>query len=136
MIATNRGAGSRLAFAILAICVALCLCATPASAAMQDKKTCKALKLERAELLRSGIKDNMANGPYWALDNLESDQITRIRRYLGVDETIMFQCPGGRKPRLKSKRTTAGNKKKIIRKKRYKKKKKTTATFFNPYGSD
>ena len=101
-----------------------------AQAKMQNKETCKALKSEQAEFLGSGILDDMSRGPDWVKDNLEPEQVERVKRYLTLDATLAFQCPGGG-PAIKSKKkpkaTGTRAKKKIIRKKRVRKKKKTSS---------
>lgn len=111
-----RGTG-RLCSHLLAIWAFL-LYATPVGAEMRDKKTCETFKTEHAELLKSGLRDDMTNGPRWARDNLEPERISKIKRYLELDEIIMFQCPGARKPKIqKKKKPAADAKKKTIRKK-------------------
>lgn len=116
---------------VVGLLLGLLLGATPAGAAMHDEKTCKALKLEHAELLRAGIKENMTNGPQWALDHLKPDEIRQIARYLNLDETIMFRCPGSKKPKIKSKIQPVVHKKPAIRKESVDK--KVTQASFNPF---
>ena len=106
---------------------------------MQDKKTCKVLKSERAEFLGSGILDDMSKGPDWVKDNLAADKIDRIKRFLILDGTVSFQCRGGG-PAIQGKKKAASKaasaKKKRIRKKIYREKKKSSGASFQPFASN
>ncbi len=143
MTANSRGESSRISFALIAL-IALFLASAPANAEMKDRKICKVLAAEHAELLSTGLKDDMSNGPYWALENLSSGRIEKIARFLELDEIIMFQCPDGhkpeikKKPKIKKKKAAPGKKKKIIRKKNIKKKKKTSSADagFHPFSGN
>ena len=124
----------------------------PALAKKQDKAACQALRSARAHLLRSGIRDDMSNGPEWVIDNLAAEQIERIKLYLTVDAMVTFQCRGGGSA-IKRKRSAASRKKvrtrksapkkKIIRKKTYrkkktylKKKKTSSSVAFDPFSGN
>ena len=131
---------------IVFLCVGSFILATSAAAMMQDKKTCKALKMAHAEFLNTGILKDMSKGPEWVKDNLTPEQIERIRRYLALDAKVIFQCPGGRGPRIKHKKTGSGQKKagvkkrrpkkKIIRKKSSIRKTKSSLVAFDPFKGD
>jgi len=105
---------------LCAVFVALALIGAPTGALANklDKKACKTLKSERAEFLNSGILADMSQGPEWVRDNLPSEGVERIKRYLILDATVIFQCPNGGGPKIKHKKKPKSAKKKIIRKKK------------------
>ena len=143
MVAVMARTKSLFAIFLCLVCVALVV---PVFAQKLDKDACKAFKSERAEFLNSGILDEMSKGPEWVKDNLTSEQIGRIKRYLTVDATVIFQCPNGGGPAIKRKKPVSGQKKagtrkslrkkKIIRKKTRAKKKKTSSLAFDPFAGD
>ena len=129
----------RFIIALMVIGGMTALAAPTAHAKMQNKETCKTLKAERAALKQTGILDDIAKGPEWVTDNLSSEQIAKVKRYLVLNGTVMFQCPNGGKPAIKRKPTPvkkAGSraKKKKIRKKTSNK--KTSSLSFDPFASN
>ena len=79
--------------AVLAVAIPLLILSFgPALAAPLDKVACQKLREEQAELVKGGIKEQMAKGAEWAKANLKPDQISQIKRYITVEEQIAFRC--------------------------------------------
>ena len=55
-------------------------------------ETCQVLKAEHVALREQGVEKKMKNGPRWAKANLSDDDISRIKRYLMLQDHIKFRC--------------------------------------------
>jgi hypothetical protein len=76
--------------AVLAALAAL----TQARAAPLDNETCTKLKLEQGDLENAGVEQSMAKGPEWAKANLTPEKIQQVRRFIELEELIVFRCRG------------------------------------------
>lgn len=86
--------------AVAAILPLAALLASPLQAGRLDAETCKRLEEERKDLVQQGVQKNMAKGYQWAKANLTQDNLTLIRRFLEIQESLEFRCkvltPGAR----------------------------------------
>lgn len=80
---------------------------TPAVGVPLDRNHCQALSRDYATLLEEGIEEEIAKGPDWAMVNLSSEGIERIRRFLSVEDQIRFRCPGFELPGAASRQNDA-----------------------------
>ena len=60
-----------------------------------DKESCAKLKVERKQLLNTDMKTALEEGPDWVKKHLTEEAISRVRRFLTVEELIQFRCRGG-----------------------------------------
>lgn len=58
-----------------------------------DAGDCRAFEKERAELIKAGVRENLAKGPEWAKRNLAKEQLGKIGRYIEISEQLDFRCP-------------------------------------------
>ena len=72
-----------LGFAVLGVAL------VQASASPLDADTCAKLKGEHAQLELAGVELNIAKGPKL---NLTPDQLQQIRRYIELEEQLLFRC--------------------------------------------
>jgi hypothetical protein len=79
--------------AMLAALPFLVLAAVPSWAAPMQPEECLRSQTEQAALVASGTADDMARGPEWAKDNLSSDRLERVKRWIELEEQILFRCP-------------------------------------------
>jgi hypothetical protein len=75
-----------LCFAALAVALA------QARASPLDAETCAKLTSEHAQLEAAGVESNMEKGPDWAKTSLSREQIQQIRRYIELEEQLLFRC--------------------------------------------
>jgi len=68
---------------------------------------CQELKTEQRTLRNKGVEVNMRRGTDWAKANLTDEDLSRIRRYLTVEEQIQFRCGIKRKPKKQKTQTVA-----------------------------
>lgn len=66
----------------------------PAWAAALDPDSCAKLKTEQEGMEKAGLKDIVAKGPDWAKANLPAEKLSDIKRWIEVDEQLLFRCPG------------------------------------------
>lgn len=59
-----------------------------------DPESCARLKTEQETLEKAGLKEIAAKGPDWAKANLAAEKINEIKRWIEVDEQLLFRCPG------------------------------------------
>ncbi len=60
-----------------------------------DKQRCAKLQVERKQLLTNDMKAALEEGPDWVKSHLTEEAISRVRRFLKVEEHIQFRCRGG-----------------------------------------
>src|SRR5262245_34618188 len=72
--------------------VALGLALAQARAAPLDADTCATLQLEQEQLENAGVEKDMAKGPAWAKDNLPYAKLAHVRRFIEIEEQLLFRC--------------------------------------------
>jgi len=78
---------------ILTLCGLITVFVVPqAFAKPLGSETCKVLKAEKTALRKQGVVKSMKNGPTWAKANLAEDELSRIKRYLMLQDHIKFRC--------------------------------------------
>jgi hypothetical protein len=60
-----------------------------------DKESCANLQIERKKLLTREMQAALEHGPDWVKDHLDDESIGKVRRFLSVEEQIVFRCRGG-----------------------------------------
>ena len=79
----------------LLIAVLACLCLPQSGfAAALDADSCSKLKVQQDEMEKAGLKDLVGKGPEWAKANLPQEKLNDIKRWIEVDEQLLFRCPG------------------------------------------
>ena len=68
--------------------------AGPADARPLKKEACDALVNERKELATRGAEKAIVNGPEWTRANMSAQTMGHVRRYLEVEEMLLFRCKG------------------------------------------
>lgn len=68
---------------------------TQARAAPLDGETCAKLESEQSQLENAGIAKEMAKGPAWAKANLAPEKLERVRRFIEIQEQLLFLCRKG-----------------------------------------
>lgn len=53
---------------------------------------CEQLKSERQVLIEAGVPDVVKNGPTWAKANAGPDKVKAARRYIELQEQLLFRC--------------------------------------------
>ena len=71
-----------------------------------DKQSCKELQDQKKALLTREMQAALDHGPDWVKDNLDPVELDKVRRFLLVEEKIVFRCRGGGVD--KAKLTTSG----------------------------
>jgi len=79
---------SRLVFFLAAAVVAF----AQARAAPLDADTCAKLRSEHSQLELAGVEKDLEKGPEWAKANLAADKLDRIRRFIELEEQLLFRC--------------------------------------------
>lgn len=59
-----------------------------------DPDSCAKLKSEQEAMERVGLKEAVSRGPEWAKVNLSPEKLNEIKRWIEVDEQLLFRCPG------------------------------------------
>jgi hypothetical protein len=77
---------------LLAAVAALAAALAQARAAPLDTETCNKLLTEHGELEQAGVEADMAKGPEWAKANLIPEKLARIRRFIEIQEQLLFRC--------------------------------------------
>ena len=62
-------------------------------AAMLDKEICDGFKSEQERLGGKRLRDAMEKGPEWAKVNLPAAGMDDVRRYIELEEQVLFRCP-------------------------------------------
>lgn len=65
-----------------------------ARAAPLDADTCARVKGEHEQLEKAGASQDMAKGPAWAKANLAPVQLEQVRRFIELEQLILFRCRG------------------------------------------
>jgi hypothetical protein len=79
----------------LLLCLAaLCAVLTQVRAAPLDADTCAKLATEHGELEVAGIDKEMAKGPDWGKANLGPEKLAQVRRFIELEELMLFRCRG------------------------------------------
>jgi hypothetical protein len=60
-----------------------------------DKESCANLQIERKKLLTREMQAALEHGPDWVKNHLDDESIGKVRRFLSVEEQIVFRCRGG-----------------------------------------
>jgi hypothetical protein len=81
----------------LAVAMSLMLFA-PAQAAPMQPEECDRAKTEQAALVAAGTGEDLARGPDWARRNLAPDRLDRVKRWIELEEQILFRCPRPKPP--------------------------------------
>jgi hypothetical protein len=67
-----------------------------------DKDSCRQLQDEKKALLTPNMQSALDHGPDWVKDNLDPVALDKVRRFLMVEEKIVFRCRNGGVDRPKS----------------------------------
>lgn len=63
-----------------------------------DTETCHSLATEHRAFVANGIEQHLAQGTAhgagWTLAHMTLEQVARIKRFLAVEDEIMFRCTG------------------------------------------
>lgn len=78
---------------VVVAAVALVVPAVAWGAAL-DADSCAKLKSEQEAMEKAGLKETVSRGPEWAKANLPSEKFNEIKRWIEVDEQLLFRCPG------------------------------------------
>jgi hypothetical protein len=70
-----------------------------------DKESCANLQIERKKLLTREMQAALEHGADWVKDHLDDESIGKVRRFLSVEEQIVFRCRGGGVPKVPAKAT-------------------------------
>ena len=73
-----------------------------------DKESCANLQVERKKLLTREMQAALEHGPDWVKDHLDDESIGKVRRFLSVEEQIVFRCRGGGVAKVPAKATETG----------------------------
>lgn len=65
-----------------------------AKSAALDPDSCGKLQAELEAMEKAGLKDILAKGAEWGKANLSPAKLLEVRRYIEVDEQLLFRCPG------------------------------------------
>jgi len=71
---------------------AVLLALAGAHATPLDAETCTRIMIEHGALETAGVEQNMAKGPQWAKANLAPDKLDQIRRFIELEEQLLFRC--------------------------------------------
>jgi hypothetical protein len=79
----------------LLLCVAaLCAVLAEVRATPLDADACAKLAIEHGELEVAGIDKEMAKGPEWGRANLGPEKLAQVRRFIELEELMLFRCRG------------------------------------------
>jgi hypothetical protein len=79
----------------LLLCLAaLCAVLAEVRAAPLDADTCTKLAIEHGELEVAGIDKEMTKGPEWGKANLGPEKLAKVRRFIELEELMLFRCRG------------------------------------------
>ncbi len=73
--------------------LALALEPVGAWAAKLDPEACSKLKAEQAELAPKRLREAVEKGPVWTKANLPGVDPEAVRRYIDLEEQLLFRCP-------------------------------------------
>lgn len=73
--------------------------AWPAGATLLAKEQCEQIKAEQTALGPKKLRDAMEKGPAWAKANLTAGEYELMRKYIELEEQLLFRCPQPRPPK-------------------------------------
>jgi hypothetical protein len=78
----------------LSLCLVAALAAAPTEvrATPLDSDTCAKFHTEQVQLKDAGVDRELAKSPMWALANLAPEKLAQIRRYIELEEQLLFRC--------------------------------------------
>ncbi len=76
----------------IAVLLQLAVAASTTMAEPLPAETCEQLKSEHASLEAAGIAETLKKGPDWARANLSVAKLEEVRRYIGLEEQLLFRC--------------------------------------------
>lgn len=65
----------------------------PVVATKLEKEDCDRLKAEQAQLGPKKLRDAMEKGPEWARSQLTPAEFEAMRRFIDLEEQMLFRCP-------------------------------------------
>jgi hypothetical protein len=74
------------------VAVALAAALTQVRAAPLDADTCEKVKVEHGQLEQAGIEQDLAKGAAWGKANLAADRLAQVRRFIELEEQLLFRC--------------------------------------------
>jgi hypothetical protein len=77
---------------ILLLLAVLAAALVQARAAPLDAESCIKLMNEHEQLEQAGVEADMAKGPEWGKANLLPEKLDRIRRFIEIEEQLLFRC--------------------------------------------
>jgi hypothetical protein len=77
---------------LLLIALAAGAALTQARASPLDADTCNKMMVEQGALETAGVEQDLAKGPEWAKTNLSAERIAQVRRFIELEELILFRC--------------------------------------------
>jgi hypothetical protein len=77
---------------ILLLLAPLAALLVEARAAPLDAESCAKLMNEHGQLEQAGVEADMAKGPEWGKANLLPEKLDRIRRFIEIEEQLLFRC--------------------------------------------
>ncbi len=88
---TSSLSSSRFLLALAALAGASAMLA-PVQSAPLDAEACSKVKTEHQQLENDGIEQDMAKGPDWARANMGLKRLSEVRRFIELEELILFRC--------------------------------------------
>lgn len=76
----------------IAVLLQLAVAASTTMAEPLPAETCEQFKSEHASLEAAGIPETLKKGPDWARANLPAAKLEEVRRYIGLEEQLLFRC--------------------------------------------
>ncbi len=89
---TSSLSSSRFLLALAALAGASAMLAPAVQSAPLDAEACSKVKTEHQQLENDGIEQDMAKGPDWARANMGLKRLSEVRRFIELEELILFRC--------------------------------------------
>lgn len=83
---------SRLATRLWAATLALICVVGSVRSEPFEKERCDALAEEHGKLVAGGVPEVVRKGPQWAADNVSAERVKEARRFLALEEALLFRC--------------------------------------------
>ena len=80
-------------WAVFSTLVALAVSPVDVLAAKLDREACEKLKAEQAELGPKRFREAVEKGPAWTKTNLPGVDPETVRRFIDLEEQLLFRCP-------------------------------------------
>jgi hypothetical protein len=77
---------------VAALAVALSCGHRQARATPLDGETCAVLQSEHGQLKDAGVDKELEKSPMWALANLAPEKLAQVKRYIELEEQLLFRC--------------------------------------------